>query len=308
MDVIITGATSMIGAATVRQALSRGRRVAAVVRENSPQAVNLRALGDCRNLEIVTCGIHDYATLNFNSRYDAFIHMAWHSTGLDVRDDAYRQIDNIACEMDAVHAAGRAGCSVFVDAGSQAEYGRAAGKLAPGTPCDPESGYGTAKYAAGKLALLTATRLGLRCCHTRVLSVYGEGMAQSTLIVYLIKTLLAGRKPSLTKCEQLWDYLYVRDAADAFLAVADRGVHGKAYPLGSGVVRPLREYVSIIREMINPDIALGFGEKEYYPHQPMFLCADITELTEDTGFAPRYDFAEGIKNTITWVMDSEGTR
>jgi len=298
---IITGATSMIGAATVAEALAQGKRVAAIVRKNSPEWGNLRGLAGHPNLTIVECGIEDYKSLMFDARYDAFLHMAWKSTDAAARDDAYTQIDNITYTVDALHCARRAGCEAFVDAGSQAEHGPVMEKLSGDTACHPESGYGIAKYAAGALSRLTAAQLGMRSCHARILSTYGEGMNPGTLIMYLIKTLLANEKPSLTKCEQLWDYLYVRDTARAFLAIAENGKPGKAYPVGAGYARPLREYVETIRDLINPAVDLGFGEKDYYPHQPMYLCADIAELTNDTGFVPKVCFADGIKNTIKWV-------
>ena len=42
-------------------------------------------------------------------------------------------------------------------------------------------------------------------------------------------------------------------------------------------------------------MSLGFGKKEYYPHQPMYLVADISELTADTGWKPQVSFVDGIK-------------
>jgi nucleoside-diphosphate-sugar epimerase len=300
-NIIVTGATSMIGAAAVAEALAQDKNVAAFVRRNSPQIANLVNLKNNRNLRIIECDIQDYNNLKFDVQYDAFLHMAWQSTEIALRDDAYTQIDNIRYTIDAVHAAHRAGCKVFIDAGSQAECGLVFEKLRGDTHCNPESGYGIAKYAAGKMARLTASQLGMRACHARILSIYGEGMSDRTLIIYLIKTLLAGEKPSLTKCGQLWDYMYVRDTARAFLAIAESGIDGKTYPLGTGCVKPLREYVEIIRDIINPSIGLDFGEKEYYPHQPMYLCADIDELKRDTGFAPDFNFEEGISKMIDWV-------
>lgn len=79
------------------------------------------------------------------------------------------------------------------------------------------------------------------------------------------------------------------------MAVAEKGVDGKFYPLGSGVGKPLSEYVKTIQCIVNPNIALNFGAKEYYPHQPMYLVADIRELTADTDWRPTITFAEGIK-------------
>jgi nucleoside-diphosphate-sugar epimerase len=53
-----------------------------------------------------------------------------------------------------------------------------------------------------------------------------------------------------------------------------------------------------LRDIINPAGVLQFGKKEYYPHQPMFLCADISALTADTGWKPEISFEEGIKRII----------
>ena len=101
----------------------------------------------------------------------------------------------------------------------------------------------------------------------------------------------------MTKCEQIWDYLHCDDAARAILAVAQKGIHGKTYPLGSSTARKLSDYINTIRDLIAPDITIRFGVKDYYPHQPMFLQADITELTKDTGWKPEIAFKDGI-NTI----------
>ena len=123
---------------------------------------------------------------------------------------------------------------VFIGAGSQAEYGVQSVDLTPELPVKPESGYGIAKYATGKLSAMLCKSLGMRQNWVRNLSVYGPNDGENTLISYVIRELKAGRSPELTKCEQIWDYLYADDAGDAILAIAEKGVDGKAYPLGSG--------------------------------------------------------------------------
>ena len=45
-------------------------------------------------------------------------------------------------------------------------------------------------------------------------------------------------------------------------------------------------------------IEIRFGAKPYYPHQPMYLVADIGELTADTGFVPEIPFADGIRKIL----------
>ncbi len=119
---------------------------------------------------------------------------------------------------------------------------------------------------------------------------YGPFDRETTGAMFCINALLQGKKPSLTKSEQQWDYIYSRDCAKALYLIAEKGRHGAAYPVGSGQARPLSEYFECIRDCIDPSLPLGIGEKPYPPGQIMHLCADITELTKDTGFMPEYSF------------------
>ena len=293
--IIITGATGAVGSAVVRRAIENGKDVTCIVHQGSKRLGNLP---QSDKVHIVECDLRDYRTLSLDGQYDAFIHLSWEKTVGASRDDAEVQTRNIQYTLDAVQLAHRCGCSVFVGAGSQAEYGVQSVDLTPDLPVKPESGYGIAKYAAGKLSAMLCKSLGMRQCWVRILSVYGPNDGENSLISYLIREFKAGNSPQLTKCEQMWDYLYADDAADAILAVAEKGVDGKAYPLGSGNGRRLSDYVNNIREVINPDVQVLFGAKDYYPHQPMHLVADITELTKDTGWLPQSSFQEGIKNLV----------
>ena len=103
---------------------------------------------------------------------------------------------------------------------------------------------------------------------------------------------------SFTKGDQVWDYVYGGDCSRAFYLIGKYGKHGKAYTIGFGKSKLLREYIEEIRDIVNPTLEIGIGEREYYPNQVMKLTADISELTEDTGFVPQVDFAEGIRRTL----------
>ena len=46
----------------------------------------------------------------------------------------------------------------------------------------------------------------------------------------------------------------------------------------------------------------------YAEKQIMYLCADISGLTLDTGFVPSTDFEDGIKKTVDWVKQKRGIR
>jgi nucleoside-diphosphate-sugar epimerase len=253
-------------------------------------------------LEIVYAGISEYAQLDISGSCDVFYHLAWEKTFGASRDDVDSQMANIQYTLDAVRLAKRLGCKKFIGAGSQAEYGIATEPLKPETPVNPESGYGIAKYAAGRFARLLCAQLGLQFNWVRVLSVYGPLDGVHSLIMYTIHELQTGRSPEFTKCEQVWDYLYCDDAARAFFAIGENGVDGKTYPLGSGTKKDLSKYLEIIRDIIAPDAVLQFGKKTYYPHQPMYLCADISELTNDSGWRPEVSFEEGIKRIIGSII------
>lgn len=294
-SIIVTGATGAVGSAVVRRALANGIAVTCIVHQGSKRLGNLP---QGERLKIVECNLSDYKNLQMEGQNDAFIHLSWEKTFGASRDDAEVQTRNIQYTLDAVQLAHRCGCSVFVGAGSQAEYGVQSVDLTPSLPVNPESGYGIAKYAAGKLSAMLCKSLGMRQNWIRILSVFGPNDGANTLISYLIREFKTGNSPQLTKCEQMWDYLYADDAADAILAIAEKGIDGKAYPLGSGKGRKLSEYVIDIRDIVNPSVDIHFGAKEYYPHQPMHLVADISELTEDTRWTPKAEFRQSIKNLI----------
>ncbi len=289
--ILLTGATGMIGSAIVREALKHDYEITCIARKGSSRAGNIPQ--DSR-VHVVACNISDYASLELDGQYDVFMHLAWDKTSVGGRDDVDCQLKNIQYALDAVRLAKRAGCSAFIGAGSQAEYGVKGEPLTCGMPVNPESGYGIAKYAAGKFAGMLCSQLGMRFNWLRILSIYGKNDGENTLISYLIRELKAGRSPELTKCEQTWDYLNCDDAARAFIAVAEKGLDGKTYPLGSGKGRPLSAYVTDLRDALNPSVQIAFGKKPYYPHQPMFLVADVSELEKDTGWKAEVDFPANI--------------
>ena len=300
MRIAITGATSMTGIAMTRLALEEGHEVVAIVRPGSAGIGNIET---SEKVRIEECGISDYSALSGTDECDMFFHLAWDKTAADGRDDVNVQLNNLKYTLDAVMLAKSWNSSVFVGTGSQAEYGLLNGKVNKDTPVNPTSGYGIAKYSAGKLAAVLCKQIDMRFCWSRIFSSYGEYDRDYTLIIYLIRTLLNGNTPELTKCEQTWDYVYTGDVARALLAIGLRGADGHTYNIGSGECRSLRDYITDIRDLINPNLELKFGVKKYYPHQQMFLCADIEELATDTGFVPKYSFKEGIARTISYVKD-----
>lgn len=294
---VITGPTGAIGRALCAELAANGIEVIAVIR---PASARADAIPTHARIRTVECDMSALSRLSelIPEGADAFYHFAWaHTTGAG-RNDMQAQLENVRFALDAVRAAHLLGCSVFVGAGSQAEYGRVEGKLSAKTPCFPENGYGIAKLCAGQMTRIECEKYGLDHVWARVLSVYGPGDTRTSMISSVILSLLEGKKPSLTAGEQLWDYLYSGDAARAFRLMAQKGVSGKVYPLGGGSAKPLREYVFALRDAVDPALPLGIGDVPYAPLQVMHMEADISELTADTGFLPTVDFETGIRMTV----------
>ena len=302
--VVITGATGMIGLAIIRKMVRENIEVLVIARPGSKR--NARIPRDPL-VTVKECDLSDFSGFDTKEKYDCFFHLAWAGTTGAARNDMDLQTKNIQGTLDAVELAAKLGCEVFIGAGSQAEYGRVSdgSKLSPSTPCFPENGYGMGKFCAGKMSKIKAEQLGMRHVWMRILSIYGPLDGMQSMVMSGIKQLHEGVRPQYTKGEQMWDYLYCDDAAEAFFLAAEKAPHGAVYCLGSGQVRPLSEYITIIRDTVRPGAEIGFGEIPYYPQQVMYLCADIDILSKETGFVPKTPFEEGIRNTYEWYSQAE---
>lgn len=237
--------------------------------------------------------------------YDAFYHLAWNGTFGDTRNNMTMQVQNIQYSLDAVELAAALECRCFIGAGSQAEYGRVEGTLRPDTPTFPENGYGMAKLCAGAMTRQMCLSRGMRHIWTRILSVYGCYDGAYTMIMSALDKMRTNEETAFTPGEQQWDYLNGRDAAQAMVLIGERGVSGKTYVLGSGSARPLREYLEILAKETKYARPLGLGKLPYAPKQVMHLCADIAELSRDTGFVPKVSFEAGVRELIAWRNGQE---
>lgn len=297
---VITGATGGVGVNLTLELCRQGVRVYAVCRKGSAR---LHRVPVHPLVKIVECDLDALHTLpeTLGQVGGAFYHFAWDGTYGGARNDEDMQQRNVAYTLAAVRAAAQMGCTAFIGAGSQAEYGHVDGVLRPDTPCHPDTAYGRSKLSARRESRALCGTLGLRHCWCRILSMYGPFDGAHTMVMQAIETMLHGETFLCSPGEQVWDYLYAGDAARAFRLVGERGRDGAAYCFGSGKTRLLREYITAIRDAIDPSLPIGFGARPYYPNQAMHLEADISTLTADTGFVPEVGFAAGIRNTIDWV-------
>lgn len=294
--IVVTGATSMLGVATIEECLRNDIEVVAIVHRNSK---NFYRLPQSPALKIIEANLDELANCepDFNDA-DVFYHFGWAATTHKGRLNVDVQEKNIRYTLDAVYLAQKCGCRKFIFAGSQAEYGLSDKPLNSETPIKPFTAYGVSKFAAGKLSEMLCASLGLNFIWTRILSVYGKNDGANTLISYVIDCYKNNRQPVLTPCEQIWDYLHADDAGRAFRLLGQCATSG-VYVVGSGNGSPLKSYLEIIYRLMKPNVPLTFGGKPYSENQVMYLQADISDLQRDTGFKPQISFEEGISRILT---------
>lgn len=303
--VVISGPTGAIGHALIQECLDHGDEVYAICH---PGSKRVSTLPQNEHVHICFADLSNLLALKDELPHncDVFYHYAWAGTFGDARNDMYLQHKNIGYALDAVKLAHECGCQIFIGAGSQAEYGRFEGKLRPDTPAFPENGYGMAKLCAGEMTRYLAQSLGMKHIWPRILSVYGPYDGMKTMVMSTIVKLLHGEKPAFTAGEQMWDYLYTGDVGGIMYALSsEKSKDGAIYCLGTGIARPLKDYIIAILDHINPELPLGIGEIPYSPKQVMYLCADTRALIDDLGYHFKYSFDDGIAKTIEWVREQE---
>lgn len=305
--IVITGATSMIGTALIEECLIHGVDVYAVVRKDSPKLSRLRPHP---LLHFIFCDLEHLKELPrlIEEPCDTFYHIAWVGTGPSRNKSARLQSKNVRYTLEAVEAAQALGCRRFIGAGSQAEYGVLdLEKIRPDTPVNPTTPYGAAKLAGANLSRVLCEELGMEWIWPRIFSVYGLYEKETTMVATCLRGMLQGESPDFTPGEQRWDYLYSKDAGRAYYLIGEKGKPGSIYCVGSGQARMLKEYI-IQMGAITGTAPTGIGKRPYPQGAVMNLCADIGNLQADTGFAPRYTFEEGIRETISWIKQEKELR
>lgn len=296
MTIAITGATSMLGIATIKECINQNINVIAFCR---PLSKNLNRIPNNDFVRIIECDLDSMQEFNVEQlKADVFIHFGWTFTDREGRNNPSKQMKNVQYTLDAVSLAQRLGCRKFIGAGSQAEYGTPNTILKEDTPVNPVVPYGVAKYSAGRFSKIECEKIGLEYNWVRILSVYGTNDLPGTLISQLIYNAKNNIPMGLSGCEQTWDYLFEDDAGRAFVAISKNGVKGRVYNLGSGQGRKLKDFVQEIIDIVNPEYKPNFGIKPYNKTQPFFLCCTISDLINDIGWKSKVSFREGILKIV----------
>ncbi len=306
MRVIVTGATSFIGAAVVRRLLLEGCQVIAVVRPNSP---NLGYLQEnipekCRvYLQIIGLDLQDIREME-EMDADVWIHGGWGGSGSENRKNRQLQRQNVEDSLAAVETAVRLGCKKFIFTGSQAEYGMSREWLSEESPCHPVSEYGKAKRDFGIQAEMLCQKLNMDYIHLRIFSVYGPGDHPWTLVQSCLRTWLEDGEISLGGCTQQWNFLYIDDAAEAIVRLTKTGKAG-IYNLAGEDTRILQGFVEEMYGLCGKRGGFRYGQRPENAEGAVNLMPCINKIKKAANWQPKISFAEGIQMILEQIKDGD---
>lgn len=300
MRCLVTGASGHLGSYLVERLVREGAEVTALVR---PQSDLWRLSDVLDRINVLRADLSDISSVAHainQAKPDAAFHLAWQGVTSAFKDSPEQITLNVRDSLNLFEVVRAAGCKLWIGVGSQAEYGPHEGVLTEETPVRPLTAYGVGKLCTGLLTRKLCELSGMRYVWLRLLATYGPKDDERHLLPSVIRRLLAGEEVSLTPGEQIWDYLFVEDAAEAIYRAAVTPQAEGVFNLGSGEAHSIRSVIERTRDLIDPSLPLGFGEVPYPPDQLMRLETSIDRLRRETEWMPRVNLDEGLRRTIDW--------
>ena len=297
--VVVTGATGFLGSWLVQELLKNRVEVVLIVRDRDKLLPEFKSNERCTVIEknIQNISIDDF---DFDNRYDVFYHLAWEGTSAEQKNATQVQINNIELALKALELCKKLGCKKFIAAGTVAEHFFCNDIMNVNAKQTPNDMYGAAKTAVYYLLEVRARQLGQPFIWMIIPSTFGERRKDNNIITYTIIKLLNKERPQYGDLEQMWDFLYAGEVAKAMYLIGEKGQTEKIYGIGSGEYRPLKEYIYMVRDLIDPTLELGIGEIPEMSKQTFSSCVNTYDLIKDTGFKPSINFEDGIKKTIDY--------
>ncbi len=298
-NAIVTGASGFIGSAVCRELLNNHISVIAIVRDRTSMAQV-----ENKNLVIVEAEMCEYLSLSdkLPENIDVFYHFAWDGAYGTILGEYEKQIENIQYTCDALKLAHKIRCKKFIMAGTINELElfqfHKANVNIPRKACI----YGIAKLACDFMGKTLAADWGIDFNVAIIGSCFGPGDNSKRIHNTIILNLLCGKSPVLIKGDTIHDWIYIDDVARMFLALGKRSVNMKSYYLGHRSLRRLDEIVRDVRDELNPDVELKFGEIQS-SFNIDYSLVDLEAVYQDTGCIAESDFKHSIRLTANWLLE-----
>jgi dTDP-glucose 4,6-dehydratase len=327
---LVTGGAGFIGSAVIRSLVER--RAAVVNLDKLTYAANPDSLADvvdCPRYHFEQADISDASAVRrILSDYQPLkiLHLAA-ETHVDRSIDApadFVQTNIVGTSVLLAEARRywmtlspqRATAFRFVHVSTDEVYGSLGdtGYFTEQSPYDPSSPYSASKASADHLARAWHRTYGLPVIITNCSNNYGPYQFPEKLIPLTILNALAGKPIHVYgRGQNVRDWLFVDDHADALIAVADRGVVGHTYGVGGRSERrniDVVETICALLDEIRPrpdggshrDLIRFVSDRPGHDHR---YAMDAAKIERDLSWQPTESFESGLRKTVAWYLDNE---
>ena len=182
------------------------------------------------------------------------------------------------------------------------------------TPYSPNSPYSASKASSDHLVRAWKETYGLPTIVTNCSNNYGPYHFPEKLIPLVILNGLAGKHlPVYGAGDNIRDWLYVEDHAEALVLVAKKGRIGETYNIGGNCERTNLDVVHAICDLLDelaPDQKIGDRRSliKFVADRPGHdkrYAIDASKIKKELGFAPKETFETGLKKTVKWYLENK---
>lgn len=301
--VVLTGATGFIGSFLAEELLANGYEVIALRRSQS-DLWRVAAVQQQLHWINVDEPTWEQQLLAWQPEY--LLHSAWlGGVGANQRDDWHNQLGNLTFTMQLLQVLTQGPLKKVIALGSQGEYGAFHGRIDEAYPARPTAAYGAVKIATLQLLQTYCETHGIEWYWLRVFAVFGPREDRHWFVSFVADSLLKHEVPNLTKCEQKYDYLFVKDLARGIVQTlpAALGVSG-VYNIGANHATGLREIVELLRELTGSATDINYGALPYRSGQVMHMESNSDEFERVFGLIAQTALPVALAETVSFVKDT----
>ncbi len=307
--ILVTGGAGFIGSEFVRQAVRRGFDVINVDK--------LTYAGDLERLKEVEDKVRFYKSDIINREFieyifktekpDIVVHWAAEShVDRSILDASPFVETNVRGTQTLLDVAKESGVELFINIATDEVYGELgeSGQFFEDTPLNPNSPYSVSKASADMLGRAFYRTYGLPVITVRPSNNYGPWQYPEKLIpVVIIKALNEEPIPVYGKGENVREWLYVSDCADAVFEIIQKGKVGEVYNVGSGEERKNIDVVkSVLGILGKPESLIEFVKDR--PGHDFRYSLNTEKIEREIGWKAKVKFEEGIEKTVRWYLDN----
>ena len=326
MKLLVTGGAGFIGSAVVRQAIGAGHEVINLDALTYAACLeNVTSVADCPLYTFEHADIRDANALHrifAKHKPDAVMHLAAEShvdRSIDgpaafIETNINGTYNMLEAARSFWNAAGKPEGFRFHHISTDEVYGTlgAEGMFTETTPYAPTSPYSASKAASDHLVRAWYETYGLPILITNCSNNYGPYHFPEKLVPVVILRALAGEAiPIYGNGQNIRDWLYVEDHADALLTVLSKAAVGRTYNIGGENEVSNLDLVQMICKILDakhPGAAPYAKQIAFVSDRPghdLRYAIDPTRIRNELGWRPSVTLEKGLAITVQWYLDNE---